>query len=166
MEGAMKIVVVMGVSGCGKTTLGRGLVEALGWAFYEGDSLHPRANVEKMSRGIPLSDADRQPWLEAIGHLMDELSASGQSAVITCSALKQAYRDFLAAEREQVIFVYLKACMDRVRERVARRKGHYMPVDLLASQFEALEEPEDAIIVDAALDSESAIRQVLAQLPT
>lgn len=163
----MKIIVVMGVSGSGKTTVGKGLAEVLAWPFHEGDSLHPRANVGKMSQGIPLTDADRQPWLEAIGKLIDDHIARGQSAVISCSALKQAYRDFLAAGREAVMFVYLKASMDTLRERIARRKGHYMPVDLLASQFEILEEPDarNAITVDATQDPERAIRQVLAQLP-
>ncbi|MEX1032361.1 MAG: gluconokinase, partial [Cellvibrionaceae bacterium] len=130
----MNIVVVMGISGSGKTTIGQGLANVLGWPFYEGDSLHPRANVEKMSRGFPLTDADRQPWLQAIRRLMDEHIARGQSAVITCSALKQAYRDFLVngLTSGQVTFVYLKASFKLLRERVARRKGHYMPVDLLA----------------------------------
>lgn len=160
----MQILVVMGVSGSGKTTVGKGLAEALGWIFREGDDLHPRANVEKMAQGIPLNDTDRQPWLEAIRQLIDEHLARGEPAVITCSALKKAYRDFLAAKREQVVFVYLKGSMEMLRGRLAQRKGHYMPVDLLASQFATLEEPEDAITVDVALGPDEAIRQILGEL--
>lgn len=160
----MSFIVVMGVSGSGKTTIGRGLADALGWPFYEGDDLHPRSNVEKMAQGIPLTDADRQPWLEAIRHLMDEHIAGGKSAVITCSALKQAYRDYLKQGRDEVVFVYLKGSFELLRERIAQRKGHYMPVDLLESQFATLEEPLDAIVVDADQDSDSAVQSVMRRL--
>jgi gluconokinase len=160
----MTILVAMGVSGSGKTTVGRGLAEALGWTFIEGDDLHPEANVEKMARGIPLTDEDRQPWLQAIRQRIDQLIEAGESAVISCSALKQAYREFLAAGRDEVSFVYLKGSFELMRERLAKRKGHYMPLSLLASQFDALQEPADAIVVDVEQSPESIIRQILQAL--
>ncbi|MCW8193427.1 gluconokinase [Proteobacteria bacterium 005FR1] len=150
----------MGVSGSGKTTVGRGLAEALGWRFIEGDDLHPQANVEKMARSIPLEDEDRQPWLQAIRGTIDELIEAGESAVISCSALKQSYRNFLVAGRDEVTFIYLKGSFDLMRERLAKRKGHYMPLNLLSSQFEALQEPEDAVVVDVDQSPAAIIEEV------
>ncbi len=144
------IVVVMGVTGSGKTTVGRLLAADLGWTFVEGDDFHPPANVAKMRRGEPLDDDDRAPWLEALRHRIDELVAGGESAVVACSALKQAYRAVLADDRPEVTFVYLKAPRGLIDERLRHRVGHFMPPALLASQLDTLEEPVGSLIVDAA----------------
>ena len=145
----MRIVVLMGVTGAGKTTVGHQLAAALGWTFVEGDALHPPANIAKMHRGEPLDDADRAPWLGAIRQRIDELVASAQSAVIACSALKRAYREVLARDRPEVTFVYLKASAALIAERLRHRAGHFMPPALLQSQLDTLEEPTDDITVDS-----------------
>ena len=145
----MRIVVLMGVTGAGKTTVGQQLAAALGWTFVEGDAFHPPANIAKMHRGEPLDDADRAPWLGAIRQRIDELVASAQSAVIACSALKRAYREVLARDRPEVTFVYLKASAALIAERLRHRAGHFMPPALLQSQLDTLEEPADGITVDA-----------------
>jgi len=133
------LVVVMGVSGSGKTTLATGLARRLHWEFQEGDELHPAANVAKMARGEPLTDEDRRPWLEAIGLWMDEHLAAGTSAVLTCSALRRTYRDFLRESRPEVLFCHVTADATVIRERMERRLGHYMPASLLPSQLATLE---------------------------
>jgi gluconokinase len=143
------IAVLMGVTGAGKTTVGRRLAADLGWVFVEGDDLHPPANIDRMRRGEPLTDADRWPWLRALRGRIDELVLAGRSAVVTCSALKEAYRDALAAERPEVRFVYLQAPAGVIEDRLRHRVGHFMPPGLLASQLETLEEPTDAVAVDA-----------------
>jgi gluconokinase len=135
------IVVLMGVAGSGKTTLGRLLAGQLGWTFVEGDAFHPPANVEKMHRGEALTDTDRAPWLRALHARIDELAASGRSAVVACSALKQAYRDVLADGRPEVVFVHLTAPAAVLRDRVEQRRGHFMPPSLLDSQLATLEQP-------------------------
>ena len=145
----MRVVVLMGVTGAGKTTVGQQLAAALGWTFVEGDAFHPPANIAKMHRGEPLDDADRAPWLQAIRRRIDELVASAQSAVIACSALKRAYREVLARDRPEVTFVYLKASAALIAERLRHRAGHFMPPALLQSQLDTLEEPADGITVDA-----------------
>ena len=145
----MRIVVLMGVTGAGKTTVGQQLAAALGWTFVEGDAFHPPANIAKMHRGEPLDDADRAPWLGAIRQRIDELVAAAQSAVIACSALKRAYREVLARDRPEVTFVYLKASAALIAERLRHRAGHFMPPALLQSQLDTLEEPADGITVDA-----------------
>jgi gluconokinase len=160
----MTVLIVMGVSGCGKTTIGRAVAAVLGWSFIEGDDLHPEANVKKMAHGIPLDDADREPWLQAIRDTIDSFVRRRESVVISCSALKQGYRDFLAAGRGEVVFVYLKGSFELMRERLLRRKGHYMPVDLLVSQFDALEEPADAIVVDVNQEPETIVRHIVRSL--
>lgn len=142
------ILIVMGVAGAGKTTVGRLLAHDLGWPFYDADDFHPPANIEKMHRGEPLSDADRVPWLDAQHELIAGIVRAGDSAVLACSALKQAYRDRLAAGVADVRFVYLRGDASLVRLRLARRSGHFMPVSLLQSQVDALEEPSDAIAID------------------
>jgi gluconokinase len=144
------IVILMGVSGCGKTTIGRRLAQALGWPFYDGDDFHPPANIAKMRRGTPLTDADREAWLAALRRLIDDHLAARRPAVLACSALKQGYRDRLAGARPEVRFVYLKGSYELIRCRLARRRGHFMPAALLASQFQTLEEPSQALTVDIA----------------
>lgn len=145
------IVVLMGVSGSGKTTVAALLAAALGWQFQEGDDLHPPANVEKMHGGTPLTDADRLPWLQRIAAEIDAWRAAGQSGVVTCSALKRSYRDIIIGERPEVRLVYLRGSFDLIRRRLAARHEHFMPAALLESQFATLEEPtadEHPIVVD------------------
>jgi gluconokinase len=143
------VVVLMGVSGSGKTTIGRELSATLGWKFYDGDDFHPRANVEKMSRGIPLDDDDRRSWLEALRELILSCLQREESAVLACSALKESYRDYLLVD-QRVKLVYLKGDYALIRERIRQRPGHYMKPELLDSQFAALEEPEQAAHFDIA----------------
>ncbi|HJU26822.1 MAG TPA: gluconokinase [Rhodanobacteraceae bacterium] len=133
---------VMGVSGSGKTTVGRALAASLGWIFREGDDFHPQANVAKMRAGKPLDDADRAPWLDAIGRWMDAQAQARRPAVITCSALKRGYRERLRAGRQQVWFVYLRVPRAELELRVRTRHHAYMPASLLRSQLETLEEPQ------------------------
>ncbi len=154
------IVVVMGVTGAGKTTVGRLLAEQLGWTFVEGDDFHPLENVAKMRRGEPLTDADRTPWLRALRRRIDELAAADESAVMACSALKQAYRDVLAAGPPEVTFVWLEAPPGVIRGRLERRTGHYMPPALLESQLEALEEPAGVVAVDVSRAPEEVVAEI------
>ena len=147
----MTIVVVMGVSGSGKTTVARLLAQALACPFLEGDDLHPPANVEKMSKGTPLTDADRLPWLSRIAGEIDAWRRRGEAGVVTCSALKRTYRDILIGARPDVTLVYLKGSRALIEDRMAGRHNHFMPVALLDSQFATLEEPapdERAIVID------------------
>jgi carbohydrate kinase (thermoresistant glucokinase family) len=161
------IVIVMGVSGSGKTTVAAMLAGALGVDFLEGDDLHPRSNVEKMKSGKPLNDADRLPWLQAIAHRIDEWRSQGKSGVVTCSALKRAYRRILIGERPEVRLVYLKGSHELIHERMAARHEHFMPVGLLQSQFATLEEPgadERPIMVDVASRPSDIVAEIIRQL--
>jgi gluconokinase/shikimate kinase len=145
----LTVLVLMGVSGCGKSTIAALLAGRLGWPFAEGDDLHPAANMAKMHAGRPLTDDDRRPWLERIAAWIDEQVAAGRSAIVACSALKHRYRDLL--RREQVTFVYLHGDYEQIASRLATRHGHFMPAALLESQFADLEPPtadEQAITVD------------------
>ena len=145
------IVVVMGVAGSGKTTIATRLASKLGWAYQEGDALHPAENVEKMKGGTPLTDADRLPWLRRIAERIDDWRAHGQSGVVTCSALKRSYRDILIGDRPEVVLVYLKGSPELIRKRLAERRGHFMPPALLDSQLATLQEPsadEHPVVVD------------------
>jgi len=137
------IVVVAGVAGSGKTTVGQLVARRLGWLFADGDSFHPAANVAKMRAGLPLTDADRMPWLAAITSWMDDIIATGQSAVLACSALKRRYRRDLLAGREQAQLVFLAISREQDEARVAARTGHFFHEPLLASQFADLEMPQD-----------------------
>jgi len=145
------IVVLMGVSGSGKSTVAGLLAAALGCKFQEGDNLHPRENVEKMRSGTPLSDADRLPWLRKIAEGIDGRRARGECGVVTCSALRRSYRDIIIGDRRDVVLVYLKGSRDLIHQRLIARHEHFMPVALLDSQFATLEEPtpdEHPIVVD------------------
>ena len=153
------IIIVMGVAGSGKTTIGRRLAERLGWPFYDGDDFHPPANIEKMSHGIPLNDDDRSNWLSALAALIREQLANGRSAVVACSALKQHYRDQLRIN-DQVRFVYLKGSYQVIWQRLQARSGHYMKAALLASQFATLEEPSDALTVSIEQPEEQVVEQI------
>jgi gluconokinase len=165
----MTIVIVMGVSGSGKTTIAAGLARQEGWLLLEGDSFHPPANVAKMHAGIPLTDDDRWPWLRAIAAREDELRAAGHSAIVACSALKRAYRDILIGDRPDTLLVYLRGSKTLIAERMQARKDHFMPPALLDSQFATLEEPEpdeNAIVVDIGGPADSVIRDAIRQLPS
>jgi gluconokinase len=160
-------LVVMGVSGSGKTTVAELLAKQLGWPFMEGDRLHPPANVEKMRQGIPLTDADRAPWLDRIGEELKSWAAEGKSGVLTCSALKRAYRDRIRAARPDVRFIYVKGSETLIEARVAARHHEYMPASLLRSQFDTLEEPtpdEQAVTVDAGGSADEEVAAVIAAL--
>ncbi|MFM7024528.1 MAG: gluconokinase [Limnohabitans sp.] len=135
-------VVLMGVSGCGKSTVGEGLAARMGWRFVEGDSLHPTENVAKMAAGQPLDDADRAGWLTTLADLLDTARQDGQGLVVSCSALKRAYRDRLRTGDPQAVFVHLDGSRDVIAERIAGRTHMYMPASLLESQFAALELPQ------------------------
>jgi gluconokinase len=143
------VLVLMGVSGTGKTTVGKALAAELGWAFVEGDDFHPVANVEKMIAGIPLTDEDRCPWLRALRRRVEEACGRGEDVVLACSALKHDYREYLERhDPECVHYVYLHGSEELIRRRLAAREGHFMDPTLLQSQFEALEVPEGALRVD------------------
>ena len=159
------IVVLMGVAGSGKTTIGQMLADAIPCPFLEGDSLHPRANIEKMSRGIPLTDADRAPWLSAIHAHMVAVSNRGDSLVVGCSALKQSYRNVLA-DGLPLTWVYLKGSPQLIQSRIVQRTSHFMKADMLASQFEALEEPSDALVVDVSESPAAIVERILSELRT
>ncbi len=157
------IIVLMGVTGSGKSTVGKLLAQQLGWKFFEGDDFHSPANIEKMRRGMPLSDDDRRPWLEAIRESIRQMVERSENAVIACSALKHSYRQMLRITGE-VVFVYLKANIDTVRERLRNRTGHFMNPNLIQSQFDTLEESEQALRVDASLPPGEIVRRIRTQL--
>lgn len=157
------IVVVMGVTGCGKSTVGAALAARLGWPFLDADDFHPEANVAKMASGVPLDDGDRWPWLDRIADELRRIEAADGSAVLACSALKEAYRERLAAGGD-VRFVHLTGDPDTIAGRLAVRKHRYMPASLLASQYATLEPPRDAIEVDVALPVEAQVALACAGL--
>jgi carbohydrate kinase (thermoresistant glucokinase family) len=157
------IIVVMGVSGTGKTTVGAMLAKELKCPFLEGDSLHSRKNIDKMSHGIPLTDADRAPWLAAIHARIVKAFESGLDLVVGCSALKQRYRRRLA-EGVPITWVYLKGSPAVIRARLRHRSNHFMKADMLASQFKALEEPSDAIVVDISESPRTIVKHILSRV--
>ncbi|WP_239512314.1 gluconokinase [Bifidobacterium aerophilum] len=144
------IAIIMGVCGCGKTTVAEHLAAELGVKYAEADDFHPKANIEKMASGHPLTDEDRWPWLDALAAWIDRRVAAGEPAVVTCSALKKVYRDKL--RRPGVVFVYMKGTYDEVLARMSHRQGHFMKTDMLRSQFDILEEPgDDEVHVDVEI---------------
>jgi gluconokinase len=160
-------VIVMGVSGCGKSTIGALLAARLQWEFEDADWLHPAANVEKMHSGIPLTDEDRWPWLDAVAAWIDQCRNSRRHGVVACSALKRRYRDILIGDRADVRLVYLKGDKELIARRIAARHEHFMPRGLLQSQFETLEEPgldENPIIVSIEPRPEQIVAQILSAL--
>ncbi len=150
------IIVLMGVAGCGKTTVGKLLGESLRWRFIDADDFHSRENIAKMTRGTPLDDADRQPWLETLRTLVKDHLNSDRDAVLACSALKESYRRTLLVD-QRVRLVYLKGNYELIAARLRGRADHYMNPELLRSQFETLEEPANALIVDADLSPETIV---------
>ena len=157
------VVAVIGVSGSGKTTIGALLAETMNCPFLEGDSLHSDENIDKMSHGIPLTDADRDPWLAAIHTRILDRFELGQDLVVACSALKQQYRTALA-EGVPISWVYLKGSIELFRARLRHRSSHFMKADMLGSQFDALEEPSDALVVDASAPPRVIVQRILSQL--
>lgn len=160
-------VIIMGVSGSGKTTVGAALAEALGWPFYDGDDFHPASNIAKMAAGNPLDDDDRAGWLGSLVDIIRHGESCGENGVMACSALKERYRAILQAaapDSSQVSFVYLKGEYAPILSRLHNRPGHFMKPELLQSQFDALEEPGDVIAVDSALELGEKIRQIMEQL--
>lgn len=156
----MTIVILFGVTGSGKTTIGRLLAAELGWQFYDADDFHSAENIEKMRQGIPLTDADRQLWLTRLHHLVGSTLERSQNAVLACSALKAEYRQFLKVN-DLVRFVYLKGSYSSIQQRLKNRVDHFMNPQLLSSQFETLEEPElGTIVVDIASSPEAIVRSL------
>jgi len=160
------VVIIWGVAGVGKTTIGELLAQELGWKFYDADDFHSAANIDKMQRGIPLTDEDRQPWLETLRKVIEQSLAENDNAVLACSALKQKYRDRLRVS-EQVKFVFLRGSRDRIAEQLKRRRGHFVDPKLLDSQFADLEEPkpsEHAVTVELGDDPPELVQKIKASL--
>ena len=163
-RGRPPVLVVMGVSGAGKSTVAEELAARLGWPFEEGDTLHPEANVARMHAGIPLTDADRQPWLERVAAWIDAQRAKKQPGIITCSALKRSYRRIVIGDRSEVRLVYLRGSRDVMAEHLAKRSGHFMPASLLQSQIDTLEEPgpdEEPLIVDVGRPADQVAEEII-----
>lgn len=156
--------IIMGVSGCGKTTIGRALAKTVNGCFVEGDDFHPATNVKKMRDGIPLQDTDRREWLIRLRDAIERRCARGRVCFVACSALKKAYRDFLRRAKVEVGFVFLTGSPGLIRQRLERRKGHYMPPKLLQSQIATLEPPRDAVVADITPPPEEITRLLLAKL--
>jgi gluconokinase len=158
------VIIVMGVTGAGKTTVGRRLAETLGWRFHDADDFHPEANKAKMNAGVPLTDDDRWPWLRALRAVIEQALADGAGAVVTCSALKRAYRDVLSGGLDGVRYVHLTGDSRILAKRLAGRRGHFMNPALLDSQLATLEVPEDALDVDLALPPDEQVAVIRAAL--
>ena len=166
---APSVLVVMGVSGSGKTTIAALLADRLHWPFADGDVFHPPANVEKMRSGSPLTDEDREPWLQAIAAWIDQIRNAGGHAVVACSVLKRRYRAVVIGNRADVRLIYLQTERALIARRLKARHGHFMPSSLLQSQIEALEEPgpeENPITVSIAPSPEQIVEHILARLPS
>ncbi|HDL6618299.1 TPA: gluconokinase [Yersinia enterocolitica] len=165
---AGRSIIVMGVSGSGKTTVGEAVARRIHAKFIDGDDLHPRANIQKMGSGHPLNDEDRMPWLERLSDAAYSLHHKNESGIIVCSALKRRYRDRLREGNPEMVFLYLKGSFDVIMERLKARSGHFMPTDLLKSQFEALEEPgseePDIICVDIDADIDEVVQRCVLAL--
>jgi len=160
------VVIIFGVSGAGKTTLGKLLAQKTGWRFYEADDFHSPANTDKMRRGVPLTDEDRQPWLARLRELIERCLATGENAVLACSALKKKYRRYLRVN-VQVIFVFLRGDRRQIESQLRHRRGHFMNPELLESQFADLEEPEPeecAIVIDLRRTPNKLVEEIRAKL--
>lgn len=154
----------MGVSGTGKSTIGKLLGDRTGWNFYDGDDFHPQTNIDKMNHGIALSDCDRLPWLETLQQLITQTLAQNDHGILACSALKSQYRQILQGGHSNVVFIYLQGDYDCIQSRIQQRQGHFMNSDLLRSQFDTLEEPQNALVVNVALTPEQIVQEILNQI--
>lgn len=157
----ISFIIVMGVSGCGKTEVGRSLAEHFGWDFFDADDFHPPENVSKMARGIPLTDLDRSPWLVSLHHLVSSHRTKNRHGVLACSALKERYRQQLLEGNEDVQLIYLKGSYELIWSRMIARKDHFMKPQMLQSQLETLEEPSNAVTVDIAPGVEEIVKVIL-----
>jgi len=158
-----RAVVIMGVSGSGKSTVGRALAERVGWDFCDADDHHPASNVAKMSAGEPLSDGDREPWLERLVEVMDGYSRRGEPLVLVCSALRSSFRDRLLRGGSAEL-VFLAGDRDLIAKRMETRQGHFMSHEMIDSQFAALEEPEDALVIDVSQDVHTIVTTIVREL--
>ena len=156
--------IIMGVSGTGKSTIGKLLSDRTGWAFYDADDFHSPDNIAKMNRGIPLTDSDRTPWLTELHQLIINSLNRNHHGILACSALKSQYRQILRQNNSQVVFVYLRGSYDCIQSRIQQRTGHFMNSGLLQSQFDILEEPQDALIMDVSLTPEMIVKNILNQI--
>jgi gluconokinase len=154
------IILITGVAGAGKTTIGKRLAEELHWTFRDADEFHPPGNIETMRRGVPLEDVDRIEWLEAMRATVEGWLGTNHNAVLTCSCLKRAYRDRLLIDRAHMRLVYLKGSYDLIGDRISHRPDHFMKKELLKSQFDILEEPDDAVTIDVGESSEVIVRTI------
>ncbi len=157
------IIVLMGVTGSGKTTVGKQLAAELAWTYYDADDFHSPANVEKMKHGVPLDDADRKPWLETLRDLIRKCLEQSENCILACSALKESYRDYLLLS-DEVRLVYLKGSYDLIQQRLTDRSDHYMNPKLLRSQFEILEEPQGHVGVNVSLPPAEIVKTIREQL--
>jgi gluconokinase len=155
------VILIMGVSGSGKTTIGEMLAQKQHWQFKDADDFHPQANIDKLHRGEPLTDEDRRPWLQTLRQEIDAAIQANTTLILACSALKASYRQILEDDRPDLVkFVYLKGSFELIQQRLKERHGHFMNPDLLRSQFDDLEQPEDAIVVDISGSPEDSVRQI------
>jgi len=156
--------IIIGVSGSGKTTVGKSLASSLGWEFYDADDFHPPANIAKMAEGFPLDDKDRSPWLDSLHELISSCLEADRPGVLACSALKERYRQNIMEGNENVQLIYLKGSYELIQSRMSTRTGHYMKPSMLQSQFDALEEPADALYVDASLPVDDIVTAIMDNL--
>jgi len=156
-----RFFIVMGVSGCGKSSVGQSLAQFLGWDFYDADDFHPPENVAKMASGIPLDDSDRAPWLASLNELISSSLKADKPGVLACSALKERYRKQLTNGNSGVQIVYLKGSYDLIWSRMEKRTDHYMKPQMLKSQFETLEEPSNALTIDVSLPLDDIVQEIL-----
>lgn len=157
-------IVLMGVSGCGKTRIGEALSQTIGWPFYDGDDYHPQANIDKMSQGIPLNDDDRQPWLEDLHEIIREHLERGVDVIVSCSALKAKYRETLKGDLQNVRFVHLAGSMELIYERLQHRNGHFMKAEMLNSQFADLEPPQEALSISIDQPVDGVVAEIVEKL--
>ncbi len=158
------VFILMGAMGCGKTTIGERLSETLGWPFYDGDDFHPAENRGKMRAGAPLTDEDRRPWLETLRDEIRIWLRRGKNALLACSALKRSYRDVLGVDQKEIITIYLKGSFDLLQSRIQARRHPYMAKTLLQSQLDALEEPEEGLIVDISPPPDVIVDAIIGEI--
>ena len=161
-----RFFIVMGVSGCGKSSVGKSLARALGWDFYDADDFHPPENVAKMANGIPLDDSDRAPWLASLNELISSSLKADHPGVLACSALKERYRRQLMNGNDGVQIVYLKGSYDLIWSRMEERADHYMKSQMLKSQFDALEEPTNALTIDISIPLDDIVQKIIRSMPS